>query len=181
MKFFQFFLGIIIAQATLYLLWLLNSDSSGADAVLRIGAPSLIIALVLSLWFVSILHSQSKEAQNRIKMRFANEREKIKLNAERAKMRAHKEAEKKIIKETAKAHAKANFKVGAAFAGLIGVGTLFVMAQMVTAGLLLISTGAGAAGGYYLRGKRERSRKLEMIDATLSAPTPKKIKGTKHE
>ncbi len=175
MKFFQFFLGIVIAQSTLYLLWLLNSDCSGAEAVLRIGVPALIIALVLSLWFLSILHSQSKEAQNRIEMRFANEREKIKIDAERAKMRAHKEAQKRIVKETTKAHAKANFKVGAAFAGVIGTGTLFVMAQMITAGVSLISTGAGAAGGYYLRGKRERFRRPETIDTEVVKKHPKKL------
>ena len=62
---------------------------------------------------------------------------------------------------------------------MIGIGTLFVMAQMVTAGMLLISTGAGAAGGYYLRGKRERSRRLETIDTEVVEKHPKKIESKK--
>ena len=173
MKFFQFFFGIVIAQIALYALWLINGDSSGTEALLRIGVPAVIIALVIALWFASIARAQSKEVESRVKERFADEREKIKINAERAKMRAHKEAEKKIIKETAKAHAKANFKVGAAFAGVIGIGALFVMAQMVTAGILLISTGVGAMGGYYLRSRKGRYNALETIDVKAIEHTPK--------
>jgi hypothetical protein len=90
-------------------------------------------------------------------------------------MKVHKEAEKKIIKETSRAHAKANFKVGAAFAGLIGVGGLFVMAQMVTAGLLVISASTGALGGYYLRSKRDKYKELPIIDVKAIENKPKKL------
>ena len=160
MKFFQFLFGILIAQMALFALLLINGSALSSESLLRIGLPSLIIALVIALWFGTIAKVQSKEALSKVEADFATEREKIKINAERAKMRAHKEAQKQIVKETARAHAKANFKVGAAFAGLIGVGALFVMAQMVTAGILLISTGAGALGGYYLRTRQEKGGKL---------------------
>ena len=156
MKFFQFLFGIVIAQLALFAFLLVNDGALSRQSLLHIGLPSLIIALVIALWFGTIAKVQSKEALSKVEADFAAEREKIKINAERAKMRAHKEAQKQIVKETAKAHAKANFKVGAAFAGLIGVGALFVMAQMVTAGILLISAGAGALGGYYLRSRQAK-------------------------
>ena len=77
MKFLQFFFGILIAQITLYALWLINGDSSGTEALLRIGVPAMIIALVIALWFASIARAQSKEVESRVKERFADEREKI--------------------------------------------------------------------------------------------------------
>ncbi len=46
-----------------------------------------------------------------MEINFANEREKLKINAEKAKREiekeAHKEAQKNIIRETTKTHAKA--------------------------------------------------------------------------
>jgi len=174
-KLLQYFFGIVIAQLALFSLVLLNSGTLTAESLLRIGVPALFIALVIAFWFNSIARHHSKDVVSAAKEEFASEREKIKINAERAKMRVHKEAQKKIIKETTKAHAKANFKVGAAFAGLIGVGALFVMAQMVTAGLLVISASAGAMGGYYLRSKRDRYRELPAIEVKAIENKPKKL------
>ncbi len=56
---------------------------------------------------------------------------------------------------------KQNFKVGASFAGVLGIGALFVFAQMVTVGLIALSAIGGAIGGYYLRGKRQKRLELE--------------------
>jgi hypothetical protein len=101
---------------------------------------------------------------------FAKEREDIKVKAERAKTRIVKQAQKDIAKEATITHAKANFKVGASFAGVMGVGALFVFAQMVTAGLLTMTAAGGAIGGYYWRGKRietNRLKELEVIDTKV--------------
>ncbi|WP_295419112.1 hypothetical protein [Sulfurovum sp.] len=175
MKLLQYFFGIVIAQIALFALVLLNAGTLTTESLLRIGVPALFIALVIAFWFNSIAKHHSKDVVSKVKDEFINEREKIRINAERAKMRVHKEAEKKIIKETTKAHAKANFKVGAAFAGLIGVGALFVMAQMVTAGLLMISASAGAMGGYYLRSKRDKYQALPTIEVKPLEQKPKKL------
>ena len=105
-----------------------------------------------------------------VKDDFVNEREKLRINAQHAKERVIKEAHKNITKETQKAHAKANFKVGAAFAAALGVGALFIFAQMVTAGLLAITATGGVMGGYYWRGRRLENERLREIE------TPKDIK-----
>ena len=52
----------------------------------------------------------------------------------------------------------------------MGVGALFVFAQMVTAGLLTMTAAGGAIGGYYWRGKRiegQRLKELEVIDTKV--------------
>jgi uncharacterized membrane protein len=113
----------------------------------------------------------SNSAISKLKDNFAKEREKLRVSAEEAKRRVEKEAQKSIIKEATSTHAKANFKVGLAFAGVLGVGALFVFAQMVTVGLLALSATGGALGGYYWRGKRleDKNRLKEISDKSSSS------------
>ncbi len=165
MNLLKFFFGIILAQAATYVLILLSPVEFNMTGVLRLAIPLLIIALILAFWFSSIAGHHSKDAIGKVKDDFANERDKLRVNAQRAKERVIKEAHKNIAKETKKAHAKANFKVGAAFAAALGVGALFIFAQMVTAGLLAITATGGVMGGYYWRGRRLENERLREIES----------------
>jgi len=52
----------------------------------------------------------------------------------------------------------------------MGLGALFVFAQLVTAGLLTMTAAGGAIGGYYWRGRRiesSRLKQLEVIDTKV--------------
>ncbi|MEZ5536895.1 MAG: hypothetical protein R3F02_14880 [Thiolinea sp.] len=92
----------------------------------------------------------------RLKEAHAAEREKIRVSAERAKHRVTKEAQKQVEKEIRRTSARANFKVGAAVTGAIGLGGLLVLTQFVTLGALVITTAGGTLGGYLLRYKQEK-------------------------
>ena len=164
MQIVKFLSGILLAQLATYFLIVLAPEETSIIGILRVGIPLLLIALVLAFWFNSIAGHHSKDAVGKVKDHFANEREKIRSNAQRAKDRAVQAVRKESAKEAAKAHAKANFKVGAAFAGMLGVGALFVFAQMLTAGLLAISATVGAMGGYYWRGKRIQNNHLRELE-----------------
>ncbi|GIU00165.1 hypothetical protein TSL6_06710 [Sulfurovum sp. TSL6] len=164
MNFLKFLFGIILAQAATYVLILLSPAEFTMTGVFRLAVPLLIIALILAFWFNSIAGHHSKDAIGKVKDDFANERDKLRVNAQRAKERVIKEAHKDIAKETKKAHAKANFKVGAAFAAALGVGALFIFAQMLTAGLLAITATGGVMGGYYWRGRRLENERLKEIE-----------------
>jgi len=164
MQIVKFIFGIIIAQIATYFLIVLAPEELSLMGIVRAGIPLLFIALIIAFWFNSIAGHHSKDAIGKAKEHFANEREKIRSNAHRAKERAVNAVRKESAKETAKAHAKANFKVGAAFAGMLGVGALFVFAQMLTAGLLAISATVGAMGGYYWRGKRIQNNHLKELE-----------------
>ena len=183
MNLLKFLFGIIIAQVATYVLILLAPAELNMTGILRLAIPLLIIALVVAFWFSSIAGHHSKDAIGKVKDDFANERDKLRTNAQRAKDRVVKAAQKDIAKETSKAHAKANFKVGAAFAGLLGVGALFVFAQMLTAGLLAISATVGAMGGYYWRGKRVENSRLKEIqsssDFKVIESKPSRLKSSK--
>ncbi|NOZ90561.1 MAG: hypothetical protein GXO60_04655 [Epsilonproteobacteria bacterium] len=158
MQLLKFLFGIILVQIVTVSLILLSGDDFTTIGVLRLAIPLLFIALIISFWFSSITKEYSNCEINKIKDDFATEREKLKVNAERAKRRIEKEAQKNIKKEATSTHAKANFKVGLAFAGVLGVGALFVFTQMITASLLALSATGGALGGYYWRGKREENK-----------------------
>lgn len=183
MNLLKFLFGIVLVQIATYFLIVLAPNELNLVGFIRIAIPLLFIALVVAFWFNSIAGHHSKDAISKVKDDFANERDKLRVNAHRAKERVIKNAQKDLAKETAKAHAKANFKVGAAFAGMLGVGALFVFAQMLTAGLLAISATVGAMGGYYWRGKRLENRQLKEIENRKAIKVidakPKKVKQLK--
>lgn len=165
MNLLKFFFGIMLAQTATYVLILFSPADFTMSGLLRLAIPLVIIAIIVAFWFSSIAGHHSKDAIGKVKDDFANERDKLQANAQRAKERVIKEAHKNIAKETKKAHAKANFKVGAAFAAALSVGALFIFAQMLTAGLLAITATGGVMGGYYWRGRRLENEKLREIES----------------
>jgi ABC-type siderophore export system fused ATPase/permease subunit len=170
MKLLKFLFGIILVQImTAFLMYLspLNGDSM---SLLRLILPLFFMALMVAFWFSSLLDNFQKDREHKMTNKFAKEREELRVKAERAKTRVVKEAQKEIAKEAKRTHAKANFKVGAAFAGVLGVGALFIFAQLVTAGLLTFTAAGSALGGYYWRGRRLENKKmqeLEIIDTKV--------------
>lgn len=165
MQIVKFLFGIVLVQIATYFLIVLAPDELTLSGFFRISIPLLFISLIVAFWFNSIAGHHSKDAIGKVKDDFHNEREKIRTNAQRAKTRAVNAIRKESAKEAARAHAKANFKVGAAFAGMLGVGALFVFAQMLTAGLLAISATVGAMGGYYWRGKRIENKRFKELES----------------
>lgn len=150
-----------MVQLGTVVLVVLSPNELDTAGFLRLAIPLFFMALMVAFWFASLSAYHRKDEVEKVKSSFAQERETLKVNAERDKTRVVKQAQKDIAKEARNTHAKANFKVGASFAGVLGVGALFVFAQMMTAGLLTIAVTAGAMGGYYWRGKRVENQLLE--------------------
>jgi hypothetical protein len=167
---FKFLPGILLIQAATITLVLLAPEELQGMGWLRLIVPILFISFVSAFWFYSMAEHRSKDHIAKVSNQFAKEREALKVNAERAKTRVVKQAQKDIAKEARITHAKANFKVGAAFAGALGAGALMLLTEFMTLGLLTMTTAGGALGGYLLRAKKEYSNK-----GVLPAPE-KKIK-----
>jgi heme A synthase len=165
MQVLKFLLGIILIQLiTGVLIYISPINLEDASSLLRLTVPLFFMALMVAFWFSSLSSHERKDLEHKITNEFAKEREELKVKAERAKTRVVKQAQKEIAKEATVTHAKANFKVGAAFAGVMGLGALFVFAQLVTAGLLTMTAAGGAIGGYYWRGRRIESSKLKQLE-----------------
>jgi len=151
---FKYFFGILAVQIATVALVLLAPELEGVGW-LRLVIPLLVVGFFTAFWFNSIASHKSKDEVFQAQAQHAREREKIQLNAERAKTRLVKKTQQQIARESKIAHSKANFKVGAAFAGTIGAGALMLLTELLTMGLLTISTAGGALGGYVMRARKE--------------------------
>ena len=116
----------------------------------------LVIGFLAAFWFASIAHHLRKDHLARVSEEFARERENLRVNAERSKARAMKQAQKHIAREAKATHAKANFKVGAAFSGIIAIGALLMLTQFLTVGIIALSTAAGAPSRAAIRSSSAR-------------------------
>ncbi len=156
----RFLPGIILIQlATVALVFLAPDNLQGA-AWLRLLIPILVVGFFAAFWFAAIAKHKSKDDVAMLKAEHAREREKIQINAERAKTRIVKKTQQQISRETKIAHGKANFKVGVALAGVMGLGALMLLTQFLTLGVFTLTTAGGALGGYLYRRRKERHNNL---------------------
>jgi len=171
--------GILIIQVATAALLLAAARTSDQELWIAMGCLALVVTVVTAFWFDSIAGHLRKDAVIQAKDDFSREREKLRVNAERAKTRLIKKSHEQINKETNRAHARANFKVGGAFVGVIAAGTLMVFTQFMTLGLLMLATGGGALAGYLARLKQERvAGKEQLVGVVAEAPeVKKKLKG----
>jgi hypothetical protein len=168
--------GILIIQVATVALILAAGRTDDQELWIAIGCLALVISLVTAFWFESIASHIKKDAVARAKDEFYSEREKLRVNAERQKSRLIEKSHKQITRETSRAHARASFKVGGAFVGVIAAGSLMVFTQFMTLGLLLLATGGGALAGYLARARQDsRPRKAQAIQVLTEAPQAQKI------
>ena len=148
---------ILIQLATAALIYALINAPLEGNQLPAIALLGLIMSVLAAFWFSSIAGHLHKDTLAKTKAKHALERETIRVNAERQKTRIVKDTHKEITKATNRAHAKANFKVGAMLAAAVGAGGLMLFTQFVTIGLLILTTSGGALVGYMTRLKQERN------------------------
>jgi len=151
----KYLLGILIIQAATVAMTFAAIKSGDQELWLAVLLIALIIGLVTAFWFSSITSHAKKDALANAKDDFSKEREKLRVNAERQKTRLIRKSHEEIRKETNRAHAKSSFKLGAGFIGIVAAGSLMIFSQLLTLGLLTLSVGGGALGGYLLRARQE--------------------------
>ncbi len=151
----RFLLGILIVQAAtaVQIYAALQTDKPLLWVVF--GGLSLILGILAALWFSSMLRHAQKDAVKNMSERFSKERENIRLRAEREKTKVIKQSHQQIIKDRNRTQGRASMKVGASFAGVIGLGGLMLFTQFFTLGMMLMSTAGGALAGYALRTRQE--------------------------
>jgi hypothetical protein len=79
-----------------------------------------------------------------------------------------------VLKGANRAHAKANFKVGLAVTGAVGAGIIMLFTELLTMGLLTLSTAGGALVGYGARARQDRlsksKRSIGAADGGQASP-----------
>lgn len=115
------------------------------------------------------------EERSKLKESHARERERILVDAEREKAGIALESYRNLEKEIRKAHARANLKVGAAFALTAAAGGVMIFSQLITVGMMvLVASGSGLAG-YLTRARHERlsrNRRLSADEVKLLEKQP---------
>jgi fatty acid desaturase len=177
----KFLPGILLLQIVTVALILLAPTGIQGWEWLRVLIPLVVVGVLTSFWFNAVEGHHHKDEIMRLKEQHAEERERLRVNAERAKTRAVKDTQKEITKEMSKeltrSSAKANFKVGVAVAGVASFGAFLLMTQFLTLGVTLLATAGGTAGGYVLRMRHEKQRlaKENEQTAVLLPEQPKQI------
>ena len=165
----RFLPGIILLQLVTVALTLLLPVNENWKSGLPLLISVLVCGLFVSFWFAAIARNKVQSEVSKTRESFVEEREKIQVSAERAKTRVVEKAQKQIASEARRTHGKANFKVGAAFAATIGAGMLFIAIELLTFGLMTLTTAGGAMGGYLVRA-RKAHRELKEISHQTNNP-----------
>jgi len=190
---FKFLPGIIFIQlVTGGLILMAFNGSNDFQLMIVIVVVALISAILTAFWFSSIArniyideqttllkrHAQDRESMIKeserekadviketslLKDQYARERERILLDAERDKANTIAESYQKIAQETRKSHAKANFKVGAAFATAVGAGSIMIFSQLITVGVMILVASGSGLSGYILRAKQEKTSRKKQL------------------
>lgn len=192
---FKFLPGILLIQLVTALMVVAAFNWSGdVQLAIVIVLFCLIVGLLAAFWFAHIgrnmylddlqllseQHAREREkllvnaertkaglAEEKSKMQehHARERERILLEAEREKAQVVSESYRQLDKEVRKAHARANLKVGAAFALTAAAGGVMLFSQLVTVGMVvLVASGSGLAG-YLARARHERIARHKRLAA----------------
>ena len=136
----------------------------------------VFLGIFAAFWFVSLSRSETKDAVNKVKFElqeeanktklelqeevnktkldFAKERETLHVRAEKAKTKLVEKTQKQIASDYKKTQGRANLKVGAAFAATVAAGVLMMVIELLTFGLMTLTTAGGALGGYLVRARK---------------------------
>jgi Flp pilus assembly protein TadB len=154
----KFIPGILLLQVMTIALVLIAPEDLENWGWLRLAIPVLIIGFLTAFWFGSIAAHQRKNEISRLNEDHAKKRETIRVDAERAKTKLVKQAQRKTLQEVRRSSRRANIKIGLAFAGAAGLGGLLILTQFMSLGLLTLTTVGGALGGYLLRIRQEKGK-----------------------
>lgn len=171
----KLFLAIVLVQGVTALLLHVWWQMGSTDIALTFAALALASALFAALWVGSLARRHSAEALIRAEGDLARERERHKRLTAEEKAKAVAQARRLVERETQRVRGRSNVKLYTAFAGVAGLGTLLLLTQFLSLGVLLISSSGGAVAGYLLRARQE-TRRHTAIEAT---PSPRLVGATR--
>ncbi len=160
---FKYLFGILLVQIVTVSLTLLVPNDLSMRGWLQFVIPLLCVALVVAFWFNVLAQQRGRDDLFKLKENHFKEREKIRVNAERAKSRAVKKTQKEMTKEVSRTHSKAGLKVAATTSVAVGIGAVMVMTELMTFGLLTLTATGGALSGYLYRGKKYKEAETASL------------------
>jgi len=164
MSYFKYLLVIVLVQiATAISVLFAPSEMQGSEW-LRILIPLVITAIAAAFWLQTFSTHYTKHVIAKLKENHAKEREKIRVNAERAKTRLVKKNQQEIVEEVRKTQSSSTIKQNMKMAGVVTItaaaGGFLLLSNFMLMGMLAITTAGGAAGGYWARLRQEKGKPM---------------------
>jgi hypothetical protein len=151
----KFLPGLLLVQVTAAALAVFAISGANAIGWALAGAVGATLTLVVGLWFGSIAEHLKKDALTDLRDRFARDRESLLVSAETEKRQIVEESHQRIVEETRRVHSKANFKLGAAVTGMVGIAGILLYIELFTLALVTATTAGGALAGYLARARQD--------------------------
>jgi len=153
---FKFLVGILLLQGATVLLVYTAMKTDLSQTWPLFGALGATVGAVTALWFNTIAESARRQCMAKAQASFSREREKIRVHAEKEKTKEFKTAQRQFHRHKQRSETSSNIKTGVVIGGAVSAGLVLLMTQMVTLGLLTLTTAGGAALGYGVRARQER-------------------------
>ena len=150
-------IGILLLQAATALITYTALMTDLEQTVYLFAALAALLGFLVALWFDSVVGTVRQQSLAQQHKRHQREREKLRMQAEREKA--------KLSARKNKESAGAKLRTGVAVGGVVGVGVVMMFAQLMTLGLLTLTTAGGAAAGYGLRLRQERRLRARELEA----------------
>lgn len=151
----KFLPGLIVVQlAAGALAVAATSGTGGASWALAAGLAATL-TLIVGFWFSSIAEHAAKDALSSLRDRYARDRETLLVAAEADKRTIVEESHRRILEETRRVHARANFKLGAAVTAMAGIAGVLLYVELFTLALVTATTAGGALAGYLARARQD--------------------------
>jgi hypothetical protein len=152
----KYLIGILLVQGATVLIVITALRTSLEQTGLLFLLLNVSIGVLTALWFNSIADGVRRESLAKARESFSREREKIRVRAAQEKVKDVRVTQRRVEREKRRARSGTNLRTGVMIGGAVGVGAVLLMTQMVTLGLLTLSTAGGAALGYGVRARQDR-------------------------
>lgn len=189
-SFIRFLIGILLLQGATVLLVHTAMKTDLSQTWPLFVALGMTVGAVTALWFNAIADSERKHSLAKAQASFSREREKIRVRAEKEKTKEFKNTQRQIHREKQRSKTGSNIKTGVVIGGAVSAGLVLLMTQMVTLGLLTLTTVGGAALGYGVRARQDRlglggrpllGRRERQVEVIEAEPVLKAVEGPAKE
>lgn len=171
----KFVPGLIVVQLATGALAVVAGERVGGLSWALAAVITATLTLVVGLWFGSIAEHLKKDAIAGLRDSFARDRETLLVSAEAEKRSIVEESHRRIVEETRRAHARANFKLGAAVTAMAGIAGVLLYVELFTLALVTATTASGALAGYLVRARQDaralRGTPMRILHGTRDMAT----------
>ncbi|QGU33208.1 hypothetical protein [Thermochromatium tepidum] len=164
-SFIRFLIGILLLQGFTVLLIYTALQTNWMTTWPLFALLGTVIAVMAALWFNTIVVADRHRTVSRVSERHSKEREKIRLRAEQVRVKATREAADLVARARRRAAAGLSLKTGVVVGGAVGVGVAMMLAQFMTLGLATVAAAGGAALGYTVRARQEKTIAAKRLAA----------------